>query len=466
MLETSMAEDGVAKPLGTARSPGVGWDDLAAADSRPMPNFLTEDRYSYLGSEPIAAARYTSPEFFRQEVEKMWPNVWQYAARDEDMPEPGDYVVYENVGRSYIVTRQADGSVRAFHNSCLHRGRKLKTEAGWANRFTCPYHAFSWNTDGSLREIPCAWDFGHLDREQMNLPEAEADTWAGYIFVRENPGGPSLQEYLHPLQEHFARWRPHRVATTAYVAKVLKANWKVVMEAFMEAWHNASTHPQITPFVGDSNSRYNIFGDNVNFGIAPMTMSPSLDPAGKDEQWQADAYLKFAGRNRLNPLEPVVVPEGGTARRALAERARREYGEIYGADLSEMTDAEMVDSIFYSVFPNFGPWGGVRPSLDYRFRPWPDQDQTLFEVRILTRVPPGAPLPRTPPMRLLKDDEPWIAATELGIGLGEVLDQDVGNIVQVQAGLKASKAGVLQLANYMDVRIRHFHRTIDKYLAG
>jgi phenylpropionate dioxygenase-like ring-hydroxylating dioxygenase large terminal subunit len=431
-----------------------------------MPDFLKAESYRYLGSEPIAAGRYVDADFFRQEVEKMWPNVWQYAARDEDMPEPGDYVVYENVGRSYIVTRQADGSVRAFHNSCLHRGRKLKTEAGWANRFTCPYHAFSWNTDGSLREIPCAWDFGHLDREQMNLPEAEADSWGGYIFVRENPGGPSLEEYLHPLQEHFARWREAPVTTTAYVAKVLHANWKAVQEAFMEAWHSAATHPQILAFTGDSNSRYNIFGDNVNFGIVPNVLSPALDPKGKDEQWRADIYFNFSGRGRLNTSEPIQVPPGGTARAALGERSRRDYSQLYGVDLDHATDCEMLDSLFYSVFPNFAPWGGFRPSLDYRFRPWPDQDHTLFEVRILSRAPAGQPVPRAAPMRLLAEGEGWTAAAGvLGIGLAEVLDQDVGNLEQVHAGLKVSKTGQLQLANYMDIRIRHFHQTLDKYLA-
>jgi hypothetical protein len=117
-------------PAGSARQPGPGWQDYLAADSKPVPQFLKTETYEYMGSEPIAADRYTSPDFFRKEVEKMWPNVWQFAAREEDMPEPGDVVVYENAGRSYLVTRQDDGSVRAFHNVCLHRGRKLRLESG------------------------------------------------------------------------------------------------------------------------------------------------------------------------------------------------------------------------------------------------------------------------------------------------------------------------------------------------
>jgi nitrite reductase/ring-hydroxylating ferredoxin subunit len=459
-----MADDAKGQPLGAARFPGPAWPELAAADSRPMPDFLADESYRYLGSEPLAAARYTSPEFFRREVEKMWPNVWQYAARDEDMPEPGDTVVFENVGRSYLLTRQADGSVRAFHNVCLHRGRKLRTSDGWTNQYACPYHGFAWNTDGTLRNIPCQWDFGHLDRAKMNLPEAEADRWGGYIFIRENPGGPSLMEYLDPLPKHFERWHHDRRTTTLYVAKVIRANWKAVMEAFQEQWHAAVTHPQIKPFTGDANGACNIFGDHVNFGIAPMSVSPSMDRTGITEQWLADYVSNFSSRGKANE-DPVIVPEGGTARAALGDRGRRDYREMWGMDLDHATDSEMLDSLFYSVFPNFGPWGGFRPSLDYRFRPWPDQDRTLMEVRFLSPVPPGTPIPRSVPMRVLSEDDPWIKSEEIGESLGIVLDQDVNNVEQVHAGLKASKTGVLQLANYMDIRIRHFHQTMDKYLA-
>ena len=167
-----MARDYEESPSkGEARCPGTSWDDLAAADSKPMPEFLKQNSYEYMGSQPLAAERYTGADFFRQEVEKMWPNVWQFAAREEDLPEPGDVVVYENAGRSYLVTRQADGSVRAFHNVCLHRGRKLRLESGYSKEFKCPFHGFTWNSDGSLKEIPCRWDFSHLTDEKMRCPK-------------------------------------------------------------------------------------------------------------------------------------------------------------------------------------------------------------------------------------------------------------------------------------------------------
>jgi phenylpropionate dioxygenase-like ring-hydroxylating dioxygenase large terminal subunit len=452
---------------GQARWPGVSWSDLVAADSRPMPEFMAREVYEYRGSEPLAAERYTGDAFFRAELEKMWPNVWQMAAREEDMPSPGDLVVYENAGRSYVVVRQEDGSVRAFHNVCLHRGRRIRSQSGPATMLHCPYHGFAWNLDGSVRDIPCRWDFSHLKDQEMRLPEAQTDRWGGYIFLRENPGGPSLLEYLHPLPEHFARWPHEQCTTTIWVAKVIHANWKVVMEAFMEAWHAYSTHPQIAAFVSDANTRYNIYGDNVNVGFNALgAMSPFLDPAGKSEQWVVDEFLKFNGRSSLDASRPaIVVPEGSTARRVLAQRAREDYAQLSGRNLDHATDAELLDSIFYSVYPNWGPWGGFMPNIDYRFRPWPDQHNTLMEVRILTHVPSGRPIPHSVPMRLLGEGETWESAPEIGPALGQVLDQDVNNVEEVQRGLRASKTGRVNLADYQDIRIRQFHQTLDKYLA-
>src|SRR5262245_37326174 len=115
---------------GTARCPGLTWDDIVAEDSRTVPEYLRDESYEYMGSTPLAAARYTDPAFFELEKRKMWPRVWQFAAREEDMPQPGDHVVYSNAGRTYLLVRQADGSVRAFHNVCRHRGRQLRNEGG------------------------------------------------------------------------------------------------------------------------------------------------------------------------------------------------------------------------------------------------------------------------------------------------------------------------------------------------
>ncbi len=421
---------GTLNPAGDRpRSPGDSWEDVLDTSLKPVPDFLYEDHYEYRGSEPIAADRYVSPEFFQRERERMWPRVWQFAAREEELPHPGDYIVYENVGRSYIVVRQENGGIRAFHNVCLHRGRKLRTESGSADRFQCPFHGFTWNTDGSLAQIPCRWDFEHLADEQMALPEATVARWQGFVFVREEADGPSIEEYLAPLPEHFRDWKNEECATAIWVGKVVDANWKVVSEAFMEAWHSIVTHPQFLAFLGDSNTRYDIYGDHVNRALTPAgVLSPHLAGTGKTEQWIAEEFLKYNGRNAA--ATDFVVPDGQTARQALADYYRGVFGREANRDLSQVSDGEVLDALVYNVFPNFSPWGGFLPSILYRWRPWPDQDHTLMEVRILSRVPTGQPTPPCPSMHMLGPDEPWGSYRAWG-ALGEVFDQDMENLCWV-----------------------------------
>jgi phenylpropionate dioxygenase-like ring-hydroxylating dioxygenase large terminal subunit len=445
------------------RSRGVCWDDLARADSRKVPEFLLNEDCPNLGSDPIPVSRYTSAGFFSLEIEKMWPNVWQFAAREEDMLELDSTVLYENAGRAYILVRQHDGSVRAFHNVCLHRNRRLRDKDGIAREFRCPYHGFTWNNDGSLKTIPCRWDFPHLKDQDMRLPEAQVGRWGGYIFIRENPAGPSLEDFLAPLPEHFKRWKHEECQTVSWAAKLVKVNWKACAEAFIEAFHVVATHPQIMAFTGDANTKYFVWGDHVNLALTPFgTPSPHMAGTEREEQWIMDQFLKYNGRVIPKGVQ-LNVPDGSSVRATLGEFNRKRLGEMAGRDFDFVSDSELIDAFTYNVFPNFSPWGGFAPNIVYRWRPWPDQDHTLMEVRILNRLRPGQKLSASPEMILIPEDGKW--ADALG-ALGSVLDQDMANLPHVQLGMKNSKRGVSQLGNYQEIRVRHFQRTLDKYLAS
>ena len=469
----TMADFDRQETLSRARCPGPNWDDILKADDIAPPDFLAEDRYRYLGSEPIDASRYYSPEFFRAEIEKMWPNVWQFAAREEDMPDIGDYVTYDNAGRSYLIVRQADSGIKAFHNVCLHRGRKLKTDAGSAEQFVCPFHGFAWGTDGALRNIPCKWDFAHLTDAKMQLPEASVARWGGYIFVRDNPEGPTIEEFLAPLPEFFKRWRHQDCVTVAWVGKVVKANWKITMEAFMESYHAYVTHPQLMPFTGDANAAYHVLGEHVNVNYTPFgTVSPHIEAQAKAEGWPEqriiDEFVKYNGRSADN-YDPekdnfnITVPEGSSARAALGRAMRASSARTFGGDYAAVSESELLDALVYNVFPNFAPWGGFMPNIVYRWRPWPDQDHCLMEVRVIARVPEGQKRPAGVALHMLEPDQIWAAAPELGV-LGAVVDQDMTNMELTHEGLKVSKNQAVELADYQEVRIRHFHQTLDHYL--
>jgi nitrite reductase/ring-hydroxylating ferredoxin subunit len=457
-----MADHDARRPM-PAQCPGESVMDIWARDNPPVPDLYKADSFTDLGPTHVKASRYTSADFFEAERTKMWPRVWQMAARDEEFPEPGDLVVYDNLGKSVILVRQPDRSVKAFWNVCLHRGRRLRTESGTASELQCPFHAFTWNTDGSLKNIPCRWDFGHLTDQAMQLPEVRAERFAGYWFINWDGSAPPLDQYLAPLPAHFERWGQERNFTAVWVAKVVKANWKAVAEAFMEAWHSIATHPQILPFTGDANSRYSLWGDHVNLALTPFAVpSPHL---GKIAEMDIiDAFAGGAGRNN-EEVQPIVLAPGQTARQALGARNRAALAALgYEAEAATAADAELLDAWTYNVFPNLSPWGGFMSNISYRWRPWPDQNATLMEVRVLAKAPKEGPVPRAAEMVFLGEDEPWSSVTAWG-RLGGVYDQDMANLPHVQEGLVSSANDRVELGHYQESRIRHFHATLDKYLA-
>lgn len=478
-----MAEDNPETPLkpGEARCPGMSYSDMLDRDTRDVPDLLKEESFEYLGSEPIAASRYTSAQVMQAENEKMWPKVWQFAAREEELPEAGDNVVYENAGRTFLLVRQGDGSVKGFYNVCLHRGRKLRTESGFAEELECPFHGFSWNNDGSLKHIPCRWDFAHLEDKNMSLPQVRVERWQGFVMISEDQDIAPFAEWAGAAAAHYERWNLEECYTAAWVGKVVHANWKVAAEAFMEAWHSIITHPQILGFTGDANTRYDIYGDHMNRAITPNgVLSPHLpDSMGQHHIMEAIADF-LAEHGAETPEEDggatgermsssLELEDKGTAdplqaRKALAQQNRVTFGEMSGKDYSQYTDSEMLDSFTYNVFPNFSPWGGFMPTIIYRWRPWGDVDHSLMEVRILMRKKEGEPVPRPEMFEIGVDEDFMSAAHLIGAPLANVFDQDMMNLPHVQAGLKSSPNNEVQLGDYQESRIRQFQQTMEKYL--
>ena len=452
---------------GGARSPGQTVQQLLATDTREVPAPLLGESYQFLGSDDIDKQRYLSAEFHQREMDRLWKRVWQFACREEDIPDPGDYVVYDLADMSLIVVRTPAGEVKAYHNACLHRGRRLCDDTGHANRFRCPFHGFTWGLDGALVEVPCRWDFPHIDDDAFGLPEAQTGCWAGFVFVNPDPGAPPLAEYLGDLQAHLDPFRLQDRFKAVHVAKVLDCNWKVALEAFIESYHVIATHPQLLEYLGDCNTQYDIYpraDRRPGFSrmiTAQATSSPHLgEPLEPQEVLEAmfrDFYPEGVGA--------FQVPDGQQARPVVADAMRARLSAATGADLSAVSDSEVVDAIEYFVFPNMAPWVGVGAPLTYRFRPYGnDPGRCIFDVMMLTPLPDGVPKPKAAPAHWLGPDEDFHAAPELG-GLCAVLNQDLGNLAWVQRGLRAMTKPGVTLANYQEIRIRQFHRDLDAYLA-
>ncbi len=273
-----------------------------------------------------------------------------------------------------------------------------------------------------------------------------------------------LEQYLEVVPDHFSRWRLEDCWKAVHVAKVIRCNWKVAQEAFMESYHVIATHPQILSIIADANSQYDLYGPHVSRNIAAFgAPSPHLGGGKVDPQQTLDGMLQLMGR-KPGALGTLTAQEARGPRALLGDLNRRAFGRTFEGDFSNATDAETLDAIVYNVFPNFSPWGGFAPNIVYRWRPHGrDVGSCVMEVMILKRPDRGQPRPKPVPVHWLRDDETWSEAKELPI-LGPVIDQDMSNMPYVQEGLLASGTGRVQLGNYQESRIRHFHQALDTYL--
>ena len=248
---------------GEARCPGPSTRDLISVDDITPPEPLLEESYTFLGDGDIPFERHTSIQQYDAELLKMWPKTWQWACREEHIPNTGDYVVYDIGPHSFIVIRTDKDTVKAFYNSCLHRGMQIceQGSVGQGKQFLrCPFHGFTWNIEGTLKEIPCRWDFPHIKDEDFCLPEIRVESWGGFVFVNMDSAAEPLIQYLEVLPDHFNQWPLQDRYVSLHVEKVLPANWKMAMEAFIEAYHVLATHSQSINLASDANAQYNIYG--------------------------------------------------------------------------------------------------------------------------------------------------------------------------------------------------------------
>lgn len=506
---------------GTNRSNGISYTELLDRDSHPVSDILRRESPIGPGNTRVPAHAYYSKEWHDLEVDRLWSRVWQFACLEDEIANVGDYYVYDIAHLSFLVVRVSGTQIKAYRNSCLHRGRKLRECDGkGAKNLRCAFHGWSWKLDGSLKEIPCQWDFPDIDVADYDLPEARVGTWQGFVFINPDRDALPLEEFLGDLDQHFTHLPFERRTKVAHVAKIMPVNWKACQEAFMESYHVVATHPTLMPDMGDANSRYDVYR-NYSRAISPrgiesphlanMRHYPRLEDGKHFARWQhpmnghiyerieegrvritdldghesifdddgvwiegpqtqADPHLcKWIGGRNLPGMEdiPLMIPNppaGVTNIRAWMADARREqlrkqHGDAL--DLDSVSDSEMIDAIFYSVFPNWSPWGCYH-ELMYRFRPNGDNpNECIFEVMKFAPAPNGRQAPAKVQHLGLHDD--WTLAPQLG-ATTKIFQQDSLNLPHVQTGLRAQEQGEVIFASYNETKIRHFWQNLFRWV--
>lgn len=444
------------QPVG-ARSEGISFQQLLDGDAGHVPDVLRLESPQFLGNDAIPNERYISRDWHLKEVERLWKRVWQFACREEQITEVGSHIIYEIASLSIIVVRTAEDEIKAYYNSCLHRGRQLKDHDGRCSEFRCPFHGFVWNLDGKLQAVPARWDFDHVEDEAYSLPEVKVDTWGGFVFVNLDPECGSLADFLGDMPEHFTRWDLEDRFTQCHVQKVIGANWKIAQEAFCEAYHAPTTHPQTAPYLGDVNTQVDIW-ENFSRAITPGgTPSPLLSGWSPTE----DEILRYMLDIREDEECFVEIAEGQTARSASAEAARERWRATIGDAVDEYSVSEFIDNIDYTLFPNMHPWGAFN-RIVYRFRPNGDNHrEAIMDVYLL--APFSGDRPACAETTHLTIDQDWWEAKDLGM-LAKVFSQDSFNMPMVQRGLETAQHSGSTLGTYQESKIRWLHKRLGEWV--
>ena len=357
--------------------------------------------------EDVPAGRYTDAAFFDLEQRHIWSRCWLLAGHVDQLADVGSYLLWTDSGAPIVIVRGADREIRAFYNTCQHRGGPLVREArGNITRFQCQYHSWVYDLEGALLAVPDERDFSGLDRSCRHLRAVRCELWGGFIFVNEDPAAIPLQDYLAPVPDE---WSDLEVESLRFVEKhsiELACNWKVAVDAFLEVYHLRHIH--------------------VN------TVNRLLDPRG------AAMGLLPGGHSRMaTPIRPENLVDGNVPS-GFPEFGRA--GEI-----------PRITNLAYNLFPNF-----VVP-LDLTGFPilmfWPlDIRRTRMDVLWF-----GGPdfefedgeLPESWKRRLMIFDL--------------VLDEDTQNLAWIQKSVESPGFHGVPL-NYQERRIYHLHEEIDRVI--
>jgi phenylpropionate dioxygenase-like ring-hydroxylating dioxygenase large terminal subunit len=418
--------------------------------------------------------RYISQAFADLEHERLWPRVWQIACREEEVAGPGDFVEYTIGEQSVLVVRDGEGRIVAHHNACLHRGTRLATGCGTFDRgdIRCRYHAWRYGLDGRLLEVVDQHEFAALP-EGLCLPPVRAECWGGFVFVNLDPNAPPLLEYLDPLPALLGPYHLETMRFRAYQSTVLPANWKVVVDAFNEAYHVQGTHPQILPWTDDVAIAYEPLGIHSHYGRlaqARRELRPSPRLGLRDDEFDEGEILAglVAGLGRLFLGEEMaIVDELRTEwktrapsddRRLIVEyqKRRRDLLAARGLDVSGLALDQMTSADDVFVFPNVV--GPLYPgsAIVFRMRPnGTDPHSSIKDTWTLEWPRPDAPA-RAWERRFYPQwqDKDW----------GEITNQDYANMLEVQTGMRSRGFAGSRLNPRQEANVLHMHRVLDGYL--
>ncbi len=428
----------------------------------------------------IPVEAYTSPEYARAERDQLWRKVWLQAGRVEEIPEVGDYLTFEIMQDSVILIRTASDSIRAYHNACPHRGRRLidvrkgtRNARGKRNQFICGFHGWRFNLEGENTHIPHREDWGDaLRTECTSLSEVKLDTWGGWLWINMDPNSESLADFLKPAADMLEPYELHNMRYRWRKWGVFNCNWKVAMEAFNETYHVQTTHPEFNQY-GQFRGWAKVQGKHSNIGYerpkdmdanqsGKLRIGTEKDPRIATAEMQRYTWEK-ANTNTTETLVNVAqrladeLPEGTPPTEVLqywlaTARAEDEARGVIWPTVDPEHASEAGTA--WQIFPNFQIGHAVNNMLCYSARPYGDDpNQCIFEAAVYELFPQGEE-PETEWEYCPPTEEAWCY----------VLSQDFSNMEAVQQGMQSAGFRGPQPNPYMERSTANLHYNLAQYM--
>jgi phenylpropionate dioxygenase-like ring-hydroxylating dioxygenase large terminal subunit len=365
-----------------------------------------------LGTEALSSDVYAGGEArYRAEIERIFWRSWQPVARTSELAEPG--WILRSVDRAEVViTRDDDGTLHAFHNTCRHRGSALVSGDGCGKRFVCPYHAWSYTLDGKLASLPEPRSYAPgFDASNIRLGRVNVDTAWGWVWINVREDAPSLGDFLGPnLRDELDDWRLETLEHKGRLALEGDFGWKLAVEGTLEPFHIPAVHRRSVGLVLDHRPTAMAWWDDHSRMVIP---------------------LRDAGLYEANGVFGRVAASAGVT------------------VLPGLNTVQRTTNMVYVVFP----------AMALQLFP--------YHASVLTMVPLGPERTRVvldvlgAPSKTDAERAFWDKVVS---GYQGLFDEDCRAFRGVQRGLSGPYRPALELSHY-DRRIRHFRRRIDAWLS-
>lgn len=263
-----------------------------------------------LKSSSINTRTYTDPKFHSIEAQAIFKSSWQFACHEEKLKEPHSYLVTDVQGTSILVLRDGDGELRAFYNVCKHRGHELLQGEGNVSVITCPYHAWTYNLNGKLRAARRSEHLLDFDKNDICLDHVQVEVFCHLVFINLDPAAASLKEQSGELANEVMSHAPD-LGSLTYAHSLhyrIKANWKAVVDNFLECYHCPVAHKDFCSLVDMSTYKvttHGIYSSHMaNAGTADnndaySTKKASVKVHAVWHLWPNTALMRYPGRGNF-----------------------------------------------------------------------------------------------------------------------------------------------------------------------